>query len=298
MALLPTLFDRVRQEKPEKLKLAARRERRHARCNDAADRRYYVLDVAHDIKRTDLNVFINQGKTLVDVIENTKDLKLRMSGWHIDGEIVRIYNYWELVDGPQSLIRAELKLPDNPVFVRFDRYMLSETKDLVTPMSMKFGLPITQADRNTGTRFVYARITYKVNPRDWAELLARFEGTLKAFGIENGWRLGDTYIGLTGDASTITQTWAVPEAAAHLVAQRLASTSWAPLLAKPIVCQILEPTPSCPLLGRKPAYDRTIPQEPVKARVARAGKFPLRNIKVPVEVVLNPKDKERSSSDA
>jgi hypothetical protein len=234
---------------------AARADTHRKAAEREARKQYCLLDVGHDIRMTDLNVFTTQGHTLVQVIEKTGEMTLRMSGWEMDGEVVHIYNYWHLRTGPMSLIRAELSLPDNPVFVRFDRYMLSETKELVTPFSRNLGIPITQEDRDAiatrGQRYVYARVTYKVRPSDWAEMLARFEASLRLFGRSNGWRLGDVFLGLTGDASTVIQTWAVPDISAHLAEQRLAAAPWAPLLLSPPVCQILEPTPSCPLLGTR-----------------------------------------------
>lgn len=240
-----------------------RAELRGAACRDHARNRYYILDVSHDIKRTDLPVFINQGHVLVDVIEGTNDLQLQMSGWQIDGEIVHIYNYWRLVNGPESLVMAELKLPDIPVYVRFDNYMLAEGKEILTPISKDVGVPITADDRRYA-RYVYARVALKVRPTDFAELLARFEALLPAFAYRNGWRLGDTYLGLTGDASTLIQTWAVPDVVAPQVQQKLASAPWASLLQAAPVCAILDPTPSCPLLGDNPRVARTInpPPEP------------------------------------
>jgi hypothetical protein len=332
--------DPVRQQflrRSKEERAARRKERSLANARE----RYYVLDVAHDIRRTDLSVFIQRGQLLVDVIENTGELKLLMSGWQTIGDIVRIYNYWHLVNGPDSLLSAELLLPDNPVFVSFDNYMLSEVKEVVTPLAMEVGVKMdrveevvtelaTDADipsktiegflallatdkkvpsneveayvtmlatklglredkvervaklaANVGLpikrvgpgpdRFLYARVTLQVRPSDFAELVARLEANLASFAERNGWRLGDTYLGLTGDASTIVQTWAVPEVVAPQVVQRIASAPWSALLQAPARCDILDPSPSCPLLGRSPVISRTIVPRPPEVLVVALG---------------------------
>lgn len=248
---LPSL-PRPRLSTEERFKRAAEARARPARelVDEAIKKRLLILDVSHDIRRQDLALFLAQGQTLVNVIEHTGDLRLLMSGWNVEGDVAHIYNHWELVGGADALLRVELKLPDNPTYARFDSYMLAETKNIVTPVPRATGIPITDAAR-ARSRLVFVRTTFKVRPQDWAELQARLESSMERFALENGWFLGDTFVGLTGDASTIVQVWAVPEASAERVQPRLAGTAWSPLLETVPACEVLQPAPSCPVLGRR-----------------------------------------------
>lgn len=182
----------------------------------------FLLEIIHDIKRSDLPIFQERGAKLVKLI-TTDNFKLERACWHVSGDVARLVNYWDLGPNINSLFDTEIRLPDMPEYQAYDRLMLSETKNVVVSITPQTEpLDPIRADRG----HVYLRVATNVRSPDLAELAARLERDLRMFARRNGWMLGDTYYGLTGQAGEVVQLWLIPDGAVHMAENRLTATSW------------------------------------------------------------------------
>ncbi len=219
------------------------------------------LQVGTVMNRQDLNIlysFCDQLKKIIEdsIIDPTlpKEQQVKMdiehSCWDIQKDSVRLLHLWSLHNNANNLTRAELVLPDNPAYAKFDRLIVEETKDIVIPFAP--GRDIKSASALlAASRYVYLQATYVVK----AQLLAEFQATLEAalvpFATRYDWLGGTTYLGVTGKSGAMTQLWLVPEETAVVAQRRLAAAPWQRLLPDAPTCTILEATPVDKYLGKK-----------------------------------------------
>lgn len=211
---------------------------------DPRPKPYFELQVETQIRRSNLNILYTLGKELLEIIEQA-GLKNRHSFWSVSHDIVQLYNCWTLVDA-NTLTAAELALPDNPAYAKFERLIVEETKDLTIRVAP--GRDCNNELLNT-ERYLYMQVKYKSETRSLAEFQARLEASVVPFAHDYDWMLGDAFLGITGTSGALTQIWLVPESTAVQAERRILTTAWQPLLSGPPECEILEPTPFDPILG-------------------------------------------------
>lgn len=146
-------------------------------------------------------------------------LGLLHSAWNFneareDTDRVTIYNVWTMFDA-DSLLRAELLLPDEPAYAVFQRHVIAENKDLILPV-----VPKTFEGPDPST-FNYLRIRRALRLPKVAEYSARLEAGVIPFCQDNGWGEGQAYFSLTGRTGSITQLWKVPSEISLARAQEL-----------------------------------------------------------------------------
>jgi hypothetical protein len=205
----------------------------------------YQLQVTTQMRREKLPAFNKTSHQLVELIE-AAGLKLKLSCWEMNGDIVQFYNYWDLAEDCNRLAFAELILPDVPGYAKFAKLWISETKDIVIPITAVH----QEGNVESTTPGVYVRVSYELPFTVLSEFAARVEGALRPFARYSGWILGDIYWQLTGAAGAVVEMWLIPEAEAAFAAQRLSTLPWYSLIPKTPVFQILDPTPSDPNLLR------------------------------------------------
>lgn len=93
-----------------------------------------------------------------------------------------------------------------------------------------------------GQSSMYAVVTYGVETEDLAEFRARFEAGIKAFRVLTGWKLGNSFLGVTGSDDVITQFWSIPVEHASNVQDFLSRAPWDPVTSKPPSVELLHPS--------------------------------------------------------
>jgi hypothetical protein len=215
----------------------------------------YRLQVETVIQLADLPTLARGAKELVGLIESTDALKLLNAMMRVDKDQVRLFHYWNLDYDADNLTRAELRLPDAPGYARFEKIIVDEIKDIVIPAARaRRELPAAEV---LG-RYVYMRVAYLVGSDKLAEFQARLEACLLPFAYANGWYLGDSFLGITGQAGKIAQYWVVPEGAVALAPSRLAAAPWQSLLRQPAAYEFLEPLPTDFFLGDLATQEREL----------------------------------------
>jgi len=188
-------------------------------------------------------------------------LHLLISGWHEDGENIRIINLWKL-DSANSLVTAELRLVDDPEYLELDGLLAEEDKQIVisvTDVSLVGEVDSAVARRAKeaaaarrlkkvappsaeGDRYVYVVVTNHVDTSDLAEFRARYEARGDAFRNATGWLGGDGFLGLTGQDDIVYQVWRVPEQRVTSVADLLTRTPWDDVSDENATFEILQPS--------------------------------------------------------
>ncbi len=240
------------------------------------------LQVLTTLKRRDLHLIYKLGPQLIKLIE-AGGVDLLLSCWRVEGDIVYLYNYWDLHCDANELLRLELIIPDEPGYAKFDQLIIYEDKDLAVPIG-NLPAPTINPPPKPDERFVYMRASYQVTTRDLPEFIAQIEAGVAPIERENGWLFQGGYFGLTGRANEVVQIWAIPERSVAFAQQRLASADWQELVSEPPEYQVLEPMPFDPFLGRRVA-------QPVQQDGAPAGTPKLSSVRADgknVRVVLRP----------
>ncbi len=209
------------------------------------------LQVLTTLKRKDLHLIYKLGPQLIKLIE-AGGVDLLLSCWKVEGDIVYLYNYWDLRCDANELLRLELRIPDEPAYAKFDELIIREDKDLAVPIG-NLPLPTTNPPPKPAERFVYMRASYMVTTRHLPEFIAQIEAGVAPLARENGWIFQGGYYGLTGRANEVVQIWAIPERSVAFAQQRLATADWQELVEEPPEYQVLEPMPFDPFLGRRAA---------------------------------------------
>lgn len=216
----------------------------------------YQLEVATTIKRSDLHIIYRMGPKLIELIEGDdgkghKLVELKRSGSVITDDRVTIINYWDLKGDANVALELEQKIPDEPEYAQFDRLILEEQRHI---MLLSENLPDVTRNpllKTIDPSSVYLRAVYSVSSPNLNEFWAVMEEVVVPAAVENGWCLGEAQMALTGRANDIVQLWIVPEASVPLVGQRLAALRFQELVDREVDVQILEPTPSDPLIGAR-----------------------------------------------
>lgn len=209
------------------------------------------LQVLTTLKRSDLHLIYKSGPELIKLIE-AGGVDLLLSCWKVDGDVVYLYNYWDLRADANELLRLELIIPDEPGYARFDEKIIEEFKDLAVPIG-NLPMPTNKPAPKPDERFVYMRASYHVTTRDLPEFIALIESGVAPLARENGWIFQGGYFGLTGRANEVVQLWAVPERSLAFAQQRLATADWQQMVKEAPVYEVLEPMPFDPFLGRRAA---------------------------------------------
>jgi hypothetical protein len=187
------------------------------------------------------------GKELARLIGES-GLPSRLAAWGaypVEKGPATLYAYWDMPEGPATLLTAELRLPDVPEYAEFAKFILAEQKDIVIPMAGQRIKP----QRALLGEYHYVRLEYLLDMTKLSEFSARLDGGLVPFAVKTKWTLGDTYLGLTGQEGTIVQIWRAPQGvsdtaaakAAHDAAQQALEFAPWKSLAKTIDLKILEP---------------------------------------------------------
>lgn len=204
------------------------------------------LQISAQLSRNDLPAFYRSSSQYIQLIQNA-GIYLLLSGWRVEKDIVQFFNYWSIEPDANKLVEAEYTLPDNPDYAKFADLFIDEIKDIAVPInSVRLRPP------SNGARYLYLRAQYRVRMADFCEFQAQVEEDLLSFALANEWSLGDVYLGLTGSSTSLVQMWAIPETHAATAAQKLARTRWMSLVTEAPSYQILDPTPSDPVLGSQP----------------------------------------------
>jgi hypothetical protein len=227
----------------------------------------FYLQIECNLRRRDLPHFYATSRQYIQLIQSA-GMGLLLSSWIVDDELVHFFNYWALGTSADTLIAAEYSLPDNPDYAAFADLLIDETKDIVVAINPVRVKPPTRP-REAGSLAVdpapdslYARAQYNVELKDFSEFQALVEANGVSFAQQHGWQLGDTYLGVTGGSTTFNQVWIVPQSQAASVPQKLGRAAWASLATTAPIYQVLEPTPSDPLLGSDPVGPPEVPSPP------------------------------------
>lgn len=224
------------------------------------------LQVLTTVKRSDLHLIYRLGPQLISLIE-AGGVDLLLSCWRVDGDIVYLYNYWDLRRDANELLRLELIIPDEPAYAKFDQLIIWEDKDLAVPIG-NLPMPTNKPPKRPNERFVYLRASYMVTTRDLPEFIAQIEGGVMPFARENEWLFQGGYFGLTGRANEVVQIWAIPERSVAFAQQRLATADWQERVQMPPTYELFDPMPFDPFLGRRPSAAVQPGAPPTQPRIA------------------------------
>lgn len=205
------------------------------------------LQISCQMRAADLPQFYQITGEYIELIQSA-GLYLLLSGWRAENETVTFYNYWAIQPDANGLVTAEYKLPDSPIYARFADLFVDEIKDIAVSISktrLRPPAPVAQ-------RYLYLRAAYRVHVQDLCEFVAQIDGDLPSFAKDNGWLLGDIYLGLTGSSTSLVQMWIIPMEQAGNAAQKLARAPWRTLAFETPVYTVLEPAPNDPVLGTDP----------------------------------------------
>ncbi|RYZ09174.1 MAG: hypothetical protein EOO73_05285 [Myxococcales bacterium] len=202
------------------------------------------LAVSVNLKRKDRQPFELLADELLPRFKNA-GLELVVGSWREEGDVLRLFNLWGMKD-PRALITSELKLVDDPDYLRIDQLLFGEIKNVVFRVSDDSLKPVDPADT---TAYCYVRVINEIDTSKLAEFRARHDARVQEFRDATGWGMGDAFLGVTG-ADTIMQIWQVPVDERANISDYLVRTPWDDLLDRPPTFEIFHPTPFDSLMPR------------------------------------------------
>lgn len=225
----------------------------------------YVLEVQLQIDAINRDHFIAKALSLRPAFQ-TAGLRLLASAWRTNADPIVMVNYWDIGSDANTLLNAELQLPDVPEFNELNRLIRAESKALAIPLADTESVPLPAGVRrdksvqsmeavlrhadDVGKELRYLRVNMDVRPEDMAEFVARVEGYLTRFTKQAEWFLGKTYYSITGPAGRISQLWIIPAKNATEVSRVLREAPWLkkPILKTEPTFDVFRATPSDPNL--------------------------------------------------
>ena len=172
------------------------------------------LQVETKVTKKDGDFLKRNGKRLVKIIEAT-GLKLEFSAAVEDRTHTTLYNYWDLKGDANTLIRADYILPDEPAYAEFDRFIISEIKNIAIPLTAPDLLeePALRPGRLSDLDR-HIRVVHQVPEHQLPEFVAKREAGILGFAKLTGWRPIDAYLNVTGRAGRIlpiVEVWKIPQ---------------------------------------------------------------------------------------
>jgi hypothetical protein len=209
--------------------------------------------VQSTVAAQDQKAFVKQGVPILKTVLPKVNLFLKASMWRTSTGPIRVVNYWDLGNDADTLLDAELALPDVPQFNEFNALIATEDKALTIPIAQAESVPLPKLRRGQqklSTRYRYLRVSLEVTAVLLAEFCARVDGYMEPFTKQLGWALGTTYYALTGRSGTIAQLWVIPTKNMRTVALALDQAPWlrSDVINRPYTFEILRATPADPNL--------------------------------------------------
>jgi hypothetical protein len=182
-------------------------------------------------------------------------LTVKTSAWRTNSDPVQLVNYWDIGDDADTLLNAELALPDLPGFNAFNQLIQLEVKRIVIPIGASESTPFptpASANAKLPQDYRYLRVTTRVESASLPEFAARVEGYMARFTRDAKWLLGDTYYGITGPAGLVSQLWVIRNNDSRDIEKKLRMAPWltTDIIKAPVTFDILRATPSDPNLDQ------------------------------------------------
>jgi hypothetical protein len=222
-----------------------------------AEHRQYYLEVRSRIAVKNRDQFVKQGIALLDAFK-ANGLTLVASAWSTSSDPITVINYWDMGNDANSLLEAELALPDIPQFNAFNDLIDDEIKSITIPIAAaeRVDLPMRPPNTKLPGDYRYLRASMEVDSANLPEFAARIDGYMVKLTSDAGWTLGDTYYSITGSAGRISQLWVIQDTDPREVAAKLRRAPWLAkdLVGNTLTFDIFGATPSDPNLdpGRAP----------------------------------------------
>lgn len=215
--------------------------------------RQYLLEVQSTVAAKDQKAFVEQGVPILENVLPQVKLLLKASMWRTCTGPIRIVNYWDLGNDADTLLDAELALPDVPQFNQFNALIATEDKALTIPIAQAQSVPLPprkRGQKKLSASYRYLRVSLEVTAVLLAEFCARVDGYMETFTKQLGWALGTTYYALTGRSGTVAQIWVIPTKSLRAVALALDQAPWlrSDVINRPYTFEVLRATPADPNL--------------------------------------------------
>ena len=216
-------------------------------------RRQYLLEVQSTVAAKDQKAFVEMGVPILRTDLPKVNLLLKASMWRTSTGPIRVVNYWDMGNDANTLLDAELALPDVPQFNEFNALITTEDKALTIPIAQAQSVllpPRKPGQKKLSARYRYLRVSVEVTAVLLAEFCARVDGYMETFTRQLGWALGTSYYALTGRSGTIAQLWVIPTKSMQEVTLALEQAPWlkSDVINRPYTFEVLRATPADPNL--------------------------------------------------